>query len=46
MNAILALQDLPEATDGLMEPDGITGLTSHISVFSDCSSEYACPITL
>ncbi len=46
MNPILALQDLPEATDGLMEPDGITGLTSHISITSDCSSALDCPVTL
>ncbi|WP_158288165.1 class III lanthipeptide [Streptomyces sp. ICBB 8177] len=45
MNAILALQNLPETVTG--EEEGmITTMTSHISIFSDCSSALDCNATL
>ncbi len=38
MNAILALQNLPETPNGAEEAEAVTTMTSNISVFSDCSS--------
>ncbi|MBY8885397.1 class III lanthipeptide [Streptomyces sp. PTM05] len=46
MNAILALQNLPETVTGEEEGMAITTMTSHISIFSDCSSALDCTATL